>query len=80
MLKTKQFGRIVREARERRLLTLEALSEACDMSIRGLEKIELGDSDPKLSSVITLASALELDIGVLKSCSSQKTDEYAVNT
>ncbi len=65
---TRHFGRIVRERRERRGMTIFQLAEKCDMSERGLELIELGDSDPKLSNALNIAKVLELDIGELNIC------------
>ncbi len=64
----RNFGRIVRERRERRSMTIKELSELCDMSDRGLELIELGDSDPKLSNVLSIARALDMDLGELNAC------------
>lgn len=65
---TQHFGRIVREKRERLGLTIKEASELCGLSDRGLELIELGDSDPKLSSVLRIATALDLDLGDISSC------------
>jgi ribosome-binding protein aMBF1 (putative translation factor) len=59
------FGKIVRDAREQKTLTIFQLSEMCNISDRCLENIELGDSDPKLSTVIRIAKALCLDLGLL---------------
>jgi len=38
------------------------------LSERGLSLIELGDSDPKLSNVIGITKALEIDMGDLAFC------------
>lgn len=65
---TQHFGKIVRERRERLGLSLSEAAELCEMSIRGLELIELGDSDPKLSSVLNIARALDIDLGEMNSC------------
>ena len=40
----------------------------CGLSDRGLELIELGDSDPRLSSVLSIALALEIDLGEINNC------------
>ena len=64
----RNFGRIVRERRERRSMTIKELAELCGMSDRGLELIELGDSDPKLSNVLSIARALDMDLGELNAC------------
>ena len=60
---THNFGKLVREKRERRRLTISAVAEKCGLSNRGLEMIELGDSDPKLSNVLIIANVLEIDLG-----------------
>lgn len=65
---TQHFGRIVRDKRERLGLTIKEAAELCGMSDRGLELIELGDSDPKLSSVLRIAAILEIDLGDISSC------------
>lgn len=65
---TQHFGKIVRERRERLGLSLSEAAERCGLSIRGLELIELGDSDPKLSNVLRIAAALNMDLGDIESC------------
>lgn len=68
MTKTQHFGRIVRGRREALGLSIEAAAALCKMSYKGLEEIELGDSDPKLSSVLNISAALGIDLGVLNYC------------
>ena len=68
MTKTQHFGRIVRERREFLALSIEAAATRCKMSYKGLEEIELGDSDPKLSSVMNISAALGIDLGELNCC------------
>jgi len=68
MSNTQHFGRIVREHREKRGLSLKTVAELCGISERGLEQIELGDTNPKLSNVLSIAATLEIDIGELNSC------------
>ena len=36
--------------------------------LNALRNIELGDSDPKLSNVLKIAGALQIDMGMLNSC------------
>ena len=67
-MKTQHFGRIVREKREQLGLSIRKAAELAGLSDRGLELIELGDSDPKLSSVLRIAAALHLDLGDIESC------------
>lgn len=65
---TQHFGKIVRDKRERLGLSLSDGAERCGLSIRGLELIELGDSDPKLSTILRIAAALNIDLGDIASC------------
>ena len=67
-MNTKHFGRIMRERRENAYISLCALSDLVDMSEHALRSIELGDSDPKLSNVLKIAGALQIDVGTLNSC------------
>ena len=71
-MKTKHFGRIVREKRERKRLTVAYAAELAGLSETGLTMIELGDTNPKLSSIVALATILDIDLGDLNDC---KPDE-----
>ena len=62
------FGKLVRDKRERKGWTLRRAAEEFGLSDRGLEMIELGDSDPKLSNVLSIAQALEIDLGEMNVC------------
>ena len=68
MMNTAHFGRIMRERRENSFISLRALSDVVDMIAHALRNIELGDSDPKLSNVLKIAGALQIDMGMLNSC------------
>lgn len=68
MIFVHRFGKLVREKREQKKLTIGAAAEKCGLSDRGLELIELGDSDPKLSSVLSIAHVLEIDLGEISVC------------
>lgn len=68
MVTTHNFGRIVRNHRENKRITLEKAAERCGMSVKGYELIELGDSDPKLSSVLNIAAVFDMDLGELSIC------------
>lgn len=68
MMNTVHFGRIMREHRENSFISIRALSDVVDMSEHALRNIELGDSDPKLSNVLKIAGALQIDMGMLNSC------------
>lgn len=60
-----EFGRKIRDYREERNLTREELAELCDLTDKCITKIELGRSDPKLSTVLKLCRILNLDTGFL---------------
>ena len=64
-METRNFGRLAREHRERLGLTIAQTAERYDLSDRGDEEIELGGSDPKLSNVVKIAAALQIDMGEL---------------
>ena len=67
-MNTRHFGRIMRERRENSFISLRALSDLVDISEHALRSIEFGDSDPKLSNVLKIAGALQIDMGMLNSC------------
>jgi len=79
MFVSKHFGQIVRTKRENKRMTLQALAEECDMSIKGIEHIELGDSDPKLTNVLKIAKILEIDLGELNHCAVSKNQSKSNN-
>ena len=68
MAKTQHFGRMVRERREALGLSIKEAAQLCGMSYKGLEEIELGDSDPKLSSILNISAALDINLEKLNSC------------
>ena len=68
MTKTQHFGRMVRERREALGLNIEKAAEHCGMSYKGLEEIEFGDSDPKLSSILNISATLDINLEELNSC------------
>ena len=68
MYNTAHYGRIIRKRREQAKMTIEAAAEKYGLSITGLEKIELGDSDPKLSTVLRIAKVLKMDLGSINIC------------
>ena len=72
---TKHFGRIVRDKRERKRLTVAHTAELAGLSETGLTMIELGDTNPKLSSIVALARVLDIDLGDLNSCKPEQPEE-----
>ena len=75
---TRNFGRIVRERREQKRLTMSRTAELAGMSEEGLALIELGDSNPKLSSVLSIATVLGIDLGDIEKCKPKEIDEIVV--
>ena len=62
------YGRLIRDLREKAKMTIEEAAEKYELSMTGLVKIEFGDSDPKLSTIIRIAKVLEMDLGDLNYC------------
>ncbi|MEU2226833.1 helix-turn-helix domain-containing protein [Streptomyces sp. NPDC018347] len=56
-----EFGRLLRAARQRSLLTLESLAEASGVSVRAISNMERGQSLPRQATLSELMDALELD-------------------
>ena len=57
-----EVGNRIREARKKKDLTQTELGMEIGYSMNGIAKIERGESDPKLSSLLKIAAALDLDI------------------
>ena len=62
----KNFGEFVKEKRKSLGLSQEKLAELSDMSIRGLIKIEQGQSNVRFINLIRLCVALNISIGELE--------------
>ncbi|MBO1329863.1 helix-turn-helix domain-containing protein [Streptomyces sp. VRA16 Mangrove soil] len=60
---TAGFGGLLREARQRALLTLESLAAASGVSARAISDMERGQSLPRQATLSELLDALELDEG-----------------
>ncbi len=59
------FGRVVRRARRDRDMSQEALADAAGLGAKHLSEIERANRDPRLTTVLKLADALELTAGEL---------------
>ncbi|MFI6062450.1 helix-turn-helix domain-containing protein [Streptomyces sp. NPDC051286] len=57
----KTFGRLLREARQRALFTLERLAEVSGVSVRAISDMERGHSLPRQATLRELMDALGLD-------------------
>lgn len=64
----RDIGRFIRDKREYKHLTVAELAESSDTSITGLENIELGDADPKWSTLKRIFKALDINVGDLNIC------------
>lgn len=53
---------LIKQVRLEKNMTLETLSKLCGISKGHLSKIERQEKDPKLSTLIKIALALEVDI------------------
>ena len=72
---TKHYGRIVRNSRQYKGLTIREGSELCGLSPQSLGGIELGDCDPKLSHVLGIAVAFDIDMGALNDCKPPRPED-----
>jgi transcriptional regulator with XRE-family HTH domain len=59
------FGRTLRKARRDRDLSQEALADGAGLSAKHVGEIERANKDPRLTTVLKLASALEMRSGEL---------------
>jgi transcriptional regulator with XRE-family HTH domain len=59
------FGRTLRKARRDRDLSQEALADEAGVSAKHVGEIERANKDPRLTTVMKLAAALELRSGEL---------------
>lgn len=57
-----KVGSRIRAIREKRKLSLRALAEKCSLSVNAISLIERGENSPTVSSLHTLAMALEVRI------------------
>lgn len=61
----KAFGQNLRRIRKEKGLTLEALAYAADMEIRQLGRIEGGEVNTTISTVLALSNALGIEVANL---------------
>lgn len=57
----KKFGRNLKEIREKKGISLRDLALEADLSANTISEIELGKRDPRMTTVVKLASALGID-------------------
>jgi transcriptional regulator with XRE-family HTH domain len=68
------FGRTLRKARRDRDLSQEALAAEAGLSAKHVGEIERANKDPRLTTVLKLASALEMRSGELLSQFDERLD------
>lgn len=66
MYNFQKFGEYIRANRETLKLTRAKLAEYCNISDKCLGNIELGLSDPKTSTLISICSELDVNLNNLK--------------
>lgn len=59
------FGKILVSAREERGITQYRLAQLAGRSIQQISQIERGEREPKLSTLLLLAHALDMEPGIL---------------
>ena len=55
------FGKNLRKFREAKELSMQQLANIAEIEKSQIARIEIGKSDPRLSTVLIIAQALELD-------------------
>lgn len=74
----REIGRRLRDARNRRGVSLEDLGHLSDVNWTTIGKIERGASSPTVETLVRVASALQIDAGAL--ISGISADEYGNRT
>lgn len=67
-MSTSHFGRLVRDKREEKGYTVREGAEMCGLSTQSLTGIEYGDTNPRLSNVLNIGVAFDIDLGDLNAC------------
>ncbi|WP_420318727.1 helix-turn-helix domain-containing protein [Ekhidna sp.] len=65
-MKQPELGQKLIELRQQKNMTQEELVEACNVSVRTIQRIESGEVTPRISTVKILLSALEVDLEEFK--------------
>jgi transcriptional regulator with XRE-family HTH domain len=68
------FGRTLRKARRDRDLSQEALAHAAGLSAKHVGEIERANKDPRLTTVLKLADALDLRSGEMFGAFDERLD------
>ncbi len=65
IMKQPELGRKVSELRKAKGLTQEELVEKCNISVRTLQRIEMGEVTPRIYTIKTILAALEYDLSTI---------------
>ncbi|MEO9485432.1 MAG: helix-turn-helix transcriptional regulator [Ekhidna sp.] len=76
-----ELGKRLIELRQQKSLTQEELVEACNVSVRTIQRIESGEVTPRTSTIKILLTALDADFETFKKAiESNKSDSYLRST
>lgn len=76
----KEFGKLLLEARNAKGLTQEEVAEACDITVRTIQRIEAGDVNPRAFTIRQISDFLEIDYYESSNTSSDEEDSGACNS
>ena len=65
-MKQPALGQKILELRQQKGLTQEELVEQCNISVRTIQRIEAGETMPRIYTIKTILSALDRDLDDLK--------------
>ncbi|WP_156762004.1 helix-turn-helix domain-containing protein [Microbacterium karelineae] len=60
-----EVGRRIAQHRARTGVSARALAECADMDLTNFQRIERGEGNPTISTLLQIATALEIDVGEL---------------
>ncbi|MBO4946555.1 MAG: helix-turn-helix transcriptional regulator [Lachnospiraceae bacterium] len=72
MSETVHIGRILKDRRESLHLSQREVAHESNMSTRGVEKIEHGDTVPNWKSILRISGVLRMNLGDLNGCLDEK--------
>lgn len=75
MSDTIHIGRILKEKRESLHMSQREVAHESNMSMRGVEKIEHGDTMPSWESILRISGVLHMNLGDFNSCLVSKKEE-----
>ena len=57
-----ELGKILKERREKLGITQKELADFCDLSHNGISRIEIGNSDIKLSTLLKMSKIIGINL------------------